>query len=94
MRGSRGGGEVGGGPDPPPPLEFTNLNFADITENAKKLVIFHICALPQFYVKQNLSAKLVIISFCVCVMGFFLLKVGPPPLEKFSGSAPAFYGKI
>ena len=43
------------------------FNFADITENAKKLVIFHICALPQFYVKQNLSAKLVIISFCVCV---------------------------
>ena len=88
MRGSRGG--VRGVRTP---LEFAKLNFADITENAKKLVIFHICALPQFYVKQNLSAKLVIISFCVCVMGFFLLKVGPP-LEKFSGSAPAFYGKI
>ena len=24
-------------------------------------------------------------------MGFFLLKVGPAPLEKFSGSAPALY---
>ena len=63
-------------------MEFAKVNCADITENAKKLVIFHICALPQFYVKQNLSAKLVIISFCVCVMGFFLLKVGPPPPGK------------
>ena len=26
----------------------------------------------------------------MCVMGFFLLKVGPP-LEKFSGSAPVLY---
>ena len=61
------GGSGGSGP----PLDFAKLNFADITENAKKLVIFHICALPQFYVKQNLSAKLVIISFCVCD-GIFL----------------------
>ena len=44
MRGSRGG--WGGGPD------FAKLNIADITGN-KKIVIFHICALPQLYVKQN-----------------------------------------
>ena len=46
MRGSRGGG--GRGPDPP--LEFAKLNIADITGN-EKIVIFHICALPQLYVK-------------------------------------------
>ena len=62
MRGSRGG--VGGGPDPPP-LEFAKLNIADITGNEKKIVIFHICALPQLNVKVG------------------------PPLEIFSGSAPA-----
>ena len=44
MCGSRGG--VGSGP----PLEFAKLNIADITGN-KKFVIFHICALPQLYVK-------------------------------------------
>ena len=56
----------------------------------KKLVIFHICALPQLYVKQNQSTKNnQITSTCiqVCVMLFFILKVGLP-LEKFSGSAP------
>ena len=42
MCGSRGGSG--------PPLEFAKLNIADITGN-KKLVIFHICALPQLYVK-------------------------------------------
>ena len=47
MRGSRGG--VGGVRTP---LEFAKLNIADITGN-EKLVIFHICALPQLYVKQN-----------------------------------------
>ena len=31
-----------------------------------------------------------ITSIQVCVMGFFLLKVGPP-LEKCSGSAPVLY---
>ena len=41
--GSRGSGH--------PPLEFAKLNIADITGNEKKLVIFHICALPQLYVK-------------------------------------------
>ena len=50
---------------PPTPLEFAKLNIADITGNEKKLVIFHISALPQLYVKVG------------------------PPLEKFSGSAPA-----
>ena len=67
MRGSKGGSGT------PPPLEFAKLNIADITGNEKKIVIFHICALPQLHVKQNQS---------------YLIKVGPPPLEKFSGSAP------
>ena len=86
MRGSRGG--VGGGPDPP--WNFAKLHIADITGN-EKLVIFHICALPHLYVKQNQSTKNnQITSIQVCVMGFFLLKVGPPPLEKISGSAPGY----
>ena len=42
-----------GGPGPPP-LEYAKLNIADITGN-EKLVIFHICLLPQLYVKQNQS---------------------------------------
>ena len=36
------------------PLEFAKLNIPDITGN-EKIVIFHICALPQLYVKQNQS---------------------------------------
>ena len=48
MRGSRGGV---GGVRIPPPLEFAKLNIADITGN-EKLVIFHICLLPQLYVKR------------------------------------------
>ena len=51
MRGSRGG--VGGVRTPP---EIYKLNIADITGN-EKIVIFHICALPQLYVKQNQSTK-------------------------------------
>ena len=54
MRGSRGGGGVGGVGTPP--LEFEKLNFANITGN-EKLVIFYICSLPQLYVKQNQSTK-------------------------------------
>ena len=50
MRGSRG---VGGGGGVRTPLEFAKLNIADITGNEK--IIFHICALPQLYVKQNQS---------------------------------------
>ena len=50
MRGSRGGGR--GGPDPP--LEFAKLNIAAITGN-EKISYFHICALPQLYVKHNQS---------------------------------------
>ena len=53
MHGYRGGSR--GGLDPPP-LEFAKLNIADITGN-EKIVIFHICALPQLYVKQNQSTK-------------------------------------
>ena len=52
MRGSRGG--VGGIPQ----LEFAKLNIADITGNEKKLVIFHICALPQLYVKVGPPGKI------------------------------------
>ena len=39
------GGSVGSGP----PLEFAKLNSTILLE-MKKLVIFHICALPQLYV--------------------------------------------
>ena len=46
------GGSGGSGP----PLEFAKLNIADITRN-EKIVIFHICALPQLYIKQNQSTK-------------------------------------
>ena len=53
------------------------------------LVIFHICAPPQLYVKHRINPQNnnQITSIQVCVMGFFLHEVGPP-LEKFSGSAP------
>ena len=44
--------DLKGGSRPPPPPEFANLNIAHFTGNEKiKLVIFHICALPQLYVK-------------------------------------------
>ena len=46
-RGGGWGGGGGGGPDPP--LEFAKLNIADITGNEK--ISFHICALPNLYVK-------------------------------------------
>ena len=61
MRGSRGGS------GPPPPRNLQSL-ISPILLEMKNIVIFHICALPQLYVK-----------------------VGPPPLEKFSGSAPEIY---
>ena len=64
MRGSRGG--AGGVRTPPPPIEFAKLNIADITGNEKKEVIFHICALPQLYFKQNQS----------------YLRLDPPPPGK------------
>ena len=41
-----------------PQLEFAKLNIADITGNEKKLVIFHICALPQLYVKVGPPGKI------------------------------------
>ena len=47
-----GGGVGGSGP----PLEFAKFNIADIT-GMKKIVMFHICSLPQLYVKQNQSTK-------------------------------------
>ena len=59
------GGSGGSGP----PLEFAKLIIADINGN-EKLVIFHICALPQLYVKVGPplekfsgSAPVYIISF-------------------------------
>ena len=41
-----------GGPDPPWNLQSLTL---PILLEVKKTVIFHICALPQLYVKQNQS---------------------------------------
>ena len=51
-----------GGPDPPGICK----KIPPILLEMKKKVNFHICALPQLYVKVG------------------------PPLEKFSGSAPAY----
>ena len=56
----------GGSGDPDPPWNLQSL-ISPILLEMKKLVIFHICALPQLNVKVG------------------------PPLEKFSGSAPALY---
>ena len=47
MRGSRGGS---GGSGPPPPWNLQSL-ISPILLEMKKIVIFHICALPQLYVK-------------------------------------------
>ena len=52
MRGSRGGG----GPGPPWNLQSLTRRYY---WKWKKLVIFHICALPKLYVRQNQSTKLV-----------------------------------
>ena len=51
MRGSRGGVR---GVRTPPPWNLQSL-ISPILLEMKKLVIFHICALPQLYVKQNQS---------------------------------------
>ena len=88
MRGSRGGG--GGGPDPPPPLEFAKLNIADITGNEKISYFSYLCTSTVIRQTESIHNNNQITSIQVCVMGFFLLKVGPP-LEKFSGSAPGMY---
>ena len=83
MRGSRGG--VGGVRTPPGICKY---NIADITGNKKisyftylftSTVIHQTESIHKITIKKN--------SIQVCVMGFFLIKVGPP-LEKFSGSAP------
>ena len=55
MRGSRGGGVR----NPPPPRNFQSLITADLREK-KKLVIFHIWALPQLYVKTESIHKITI----------------------------------
>ena len=62
MRGSRGGGGLGG---PAPPWNLQSL-ISPILLEMKKLVIFHICALLQLYVKQNQS----------------YLRLDPPPPGK------------
>ena len=51
MRGSRGGSAGSG---PPPPWNLQSL-ISPILLEMKKIVIFHIFALPQLYVKQNQS---------------------------------------
>ena len=60
MRGSR----RGGGPDPPWNLKSL---ISPILLGMKKIVIFHICALPQLYVKQ--------------IQSYF--RLDPPPWKKF-----------
>ena len=50
MRGSKGGGVGGGGGSAPPPWNLQSL-ISPILLKMKKLVIFHIYALPQLYVK-------------------------------------------
>ena len=90
MRGSRreGGGSGGSGP----PLKFATLDIADITGNEKNSLsyLFFIFVHFHSYTSRRINSQNnnQIISIQVCVMGFFLLKVGPP-LEKSSGSAPA-----
>ena len=83
MRGSRGG--VGGVRTPP---GICNINIADITGN-EKIRFFFIFVHFHSYTSNRINPQnnSQITSIQVCVMGFFLLKVGPP-LEKFSGSAP------
>ena len=76
MRGFRG---VGGHWGPPPLWNLQSL-ISPILLEMKKIVIFHICSLPQLYVKQNNNQ---ISSIQVCVMGFFLLKVAPPPRKNY-----------
>ena len=56
----------GGGPDPSWNLQSL---ISPILLEMKKLVIFHICALPQLYVKQNQS--------------YMYLRLDPPPPRKF-----------
>ena len=85
MRGSRGGS---GGSGPPPPLEFAMFSIANITGNEKNCYFFifvHFHSYTSNRINPQNSNQ--ITSIQVCVMGFFLLKVGPH-LEKISGSAP------
>ena len=54
MRRSRGGGV--GNPPPPPPWNLQSL-ISPILLEMKKIIIFHICALPQLYVKVGLPLE-------------------------------------
>ena len=78
MRGSREGGRGGGGPDPPP-LAFAKLNIGDITGNEKISYFSYLCTSTVIRQTESINKT----SIQVCVMGFFLLKVGPPPWKNF-----------
>ena len=74
MRGSRG--EVRGSG---PPLEFAKLNIADFTGNEKKKLFFIFVPFHSYTSNRiNPQNNNQITSIQVCVMVFFLLKVGPP----------------
>ena len=63
-----GGGGGGGGPAPPPPPPgICKAFYRRYYWKWKKIVIFHICALPQLSVKQNQS----------------YLRLDPPPWKNF-----------
>ena len=70
MRGSRGGVGGGGGPDPPWNLQSL---ISPILLEMKKLVIFHICALPQLNVKVGPPPGK-IIWIRACMYTCFILK--------------------
>ena len=82
----------GGGGGSGPPLEFAKLNIADITANEIISLILFIFVHFHSYTSNRINPQNnnQITSIQVCVMGYFLLKVGPP-LEKFSGSAPVMH---
>ena len=77
----------GGGRGVRTPLEFAKLDIADIMGNEKISYFSYLCTSTVVRQTESIHNNNQITSIQVCVMGFFLLKVGPP-LEKFSGSAP------
>ena len=77
MRGSRGGAGI-------------CITISPILLEMKKLAFFIFVHFHSYTSNRiNPQNNNQITSIQVCVMGFFLLKVGPP-LEKISGSAPEF----
>ena len=63
-------------------LEFAKLNIADIT-GVKKLVIFHICALPQLYVKVGLPLE----NFSESAPGCYMAEILPIRLTALSNQS-------